>query len=206
MGNTALIAAAEANQTDTVQILLDNKADGNASNLQGRTALMFAAGHGNAQLCNVLLKAGADTSMDDTSNKTAQSYAESNFHDNITKLLAAVVGPPPLKTRQQASSSPGGPLQQHQPQLSDDDSSGNTERVATHSNPVAADTSELRVFNTHRLPFSSVSLRWWLALSAACSPVVLMHLAERDVPACTWSVPLPRLCIVMPQVTTKRTE
>jgi ankyrin repeat protein len=58
-GNTALLDAAAANETESVRLLLAHKADVNAGDFAGLTALSHAAGHSNVAMIRMLLAKGA---------------------------------------------------------------------------------------------------------------------------------------------------
>ncbi len=65
-GSTALLLATDANDTNTISLLLEKGADANARtglspiNFAGQTPLMNAAGHGNVEAIKMLLAKGAD--------------------------------------------------------------------------------------------------------------------------------------------------
>jgi hypothetical protein len=85
---TPLVAAASANQSAAVQILIAHGADVNKKLKRGQTALMFAAYHGDTDMVQLLLSKGADPNVD-CDGETALSYARKKGHDEIVSLLIA---------------------------------------------------------------------------------------------------------------------
>lgn len=84
---TALMAATYKNQVALVQLLLENKADVNATDAEGTTPLMLAVQFKNIELTKLLLKYKADKSIKDKKGKTAFEYAVFANDDQIINLL-----------------------------------------------------------------------------------------------------------------------
>jgi ankyrin repeat protein len=99
-GNTPLISAAcecavatMNSAYDVMRILLDQGANVNARNKEGKTALMMASGMtGDAAILDLLLKNGADPQAKDHKGNTALSLAkQSRREDKIAILKSATV-------------------------------------------------------------------------------------------------------------------
>lgn len=88
MGRTALIYAASGPNPETVQLLLEAGADPDiADKAEGFTALMFAAAEGQFEVVKALVKYGADKNLRDIDGDTARSFATTNGHLEIARLL-----------------------------------------------------------------------------------------------------------------------
>ncbi len=83
---TPLVAAAAANQSEAVQMLIANGADVNKKLKRGQTALMIASFHGDTEMVRLLISSGADVNADYEGN-TALSWAKQNGHEDTAKLL-----------------------------------------------------------------------------------------------------------------------
>ncbi|MDI6812191.1 MAG: ankyrin repeat domain-containing protein [Desulfitobacteriaceae bacterium] len=79
-----LMVAAAAGRTDNVRLLLDNGADINARDQEGRTALMWAAKAGKKDTVKFLLEGGADADAVDHEGNRALEHAKS---EDIMNLL-----------------------------------------------------------------------------------------------------------------------
>jgi uncharacterized protein len=84
---TALMAATYKNQTELVQLLLDNKANPDATDANGTTALSLAVQFQNIPLVEMLLKHKADKTIKDNKGKTPFEYAAFSGNDPIINLL-----------------------------------------------------------------------------------------------------------------------
>jgi ankyrin repeat protein len=85
---TPIVAAAEANQVEAVQLLLARGANVNKRLRRGQTALMFASYHGDTEMVRVLLSSGADPNVV-CEGESALSWAKQNGHAEIVNLLVA---------------------------------------------------------------------------------------------------------------------
>ena len=67
LGCTALVAAAQENHADVVQLVLARSANPNIScnalGIEGYTALILAAENGNPEMVRILIRKGADVNM-----------------------------------------------------------------------------------------------------------------------------------------------
>jgi ankyrin repeat protein len=95
-----LIAAAQGDAA-TVRRLLEQGADVNATDAQGRNALMLAAQRGDAALVRLLLDAGADAQRTDPAGLSAADHARRAGHPGLVPALneAAEQKTPPASTR-----------------------------------------------------------------------------------------------------------
>lgn len=84
----ALFAAAAANHTNCIRLLLAAGADINACNAKGSTALMAAAFHGQTDAVRQLLEAGADRHLHNKDGTHAQRFAQMRGVSDIIQLLA----------------------------------------------------------------------------------------------------------------------
>ena len=87
-GRTALMYASSGPNSETVQLLLNAGADPDiADKDEGFTALMFAAAEGQVEVVQALVKHGADRNLRDVDGDTARSFATTNGHLEIVRLL-----------------------------------------------------------------------------------------------------------------------
>lgn len=86
---TELMQAAVASDSSELKQLIQNRADVNATDYNGKTALMRAAEAGRTQNVEILIDAGADIHAKDNKEWTALMYAEWDDHTDIIKLLKA---------------------------------------------------------------------------------------------------------------------
>ena len=84
---TALMAATYKNQPELVKLLLDKKADPNATDTNGTTALSLAVQFKNTELVKLLLDHKADKTIKDNKGKTAFEYAVFSQNEPIINLL-----------------------------------------------------------------------------------------------------------------------
>ncbi|XP_059146090.1 putative ankyrin repeat protein RF_0381 [Physella acuta] len=87
--NTALHACVgfEYEYNDIAVILLDEGADVNLANREGKTALHLAAYHGSMKLVKLLIQRGAEINSVDENKQTALHYCAHNGRDDIVDLL-----------------------------------------------------------------------------------------------------------------------
>jgi ankyrin repeat protein len=85
--NEDLLEAAKEGDFDAAKTLLENGADANAKDKQGRTALMKAANMGYTGIVRVLLDAGADVNAKNQDLTTALMWAASEGHAAVVELL-----------------------------------------------------------------------------------------------------------------------
>ena len=83
---TPLVAAASANQSAAVQMLIARGADVNKKLKRGQTALMIASFHGDTEMVKLLIASGADVNAD-YEGDTALSWAKQKGHQDVAKLL-----------------------------------------------------------------------------------------------------------------------
>lgn len=79
--------AAQNGAYPMVKLLVENDANINALNAEGKTALMFAVQSGNIRLVKYLLDAGVNADVTDTNGLTALRMAKANFAEDIVELL-----------------------------------------------------------------------------------------------------------------------
>lgn len=82
-----LHSAVAKNDYEICQLLLENGADVNATQMQGVTALQSAAHRGNLALVQLLVENGADLEMETSEGKTALSFAEEDGHEAVATFL-----------------------------------------------------------------------------------------------------------------------
>lgn len=85
---TPLVAAAAANKSEAVRLLLERGADVNKKLKRGPTALMIASFHGDIEMVRLLLANGADVNADCLGD-TALSWAKQKGHPEVVNLLIA---------------------------------------------------------------------------------------------------------------------
>jgi uncharacterized protein len=84
---TALMGATYKAQLDLVTLLLDNKANPNATDSNGTTALMLAVQMQKVDLVNLLLKYKADKTLKTKDGKTAFEFAVFSGNETIINTL-----------------------------------------------------------------------------------------------------------------------
>lgn len=87
---TPLHAAARDGNIGQVETLLNEGADPDIQDEQGKTALHYAAANGHNGTVRVLLQHHADATLRDDAGRTAQEYADSNGHSATAGELAKV--------------------------------------------------------------------------------------------------------------------
>ena len=85
--NSDLSDAARKGDTATVQTLLNNGADVNATDEHGGTALMYAAVNGHTATVQALIDAGADVNKLHNFGKSALILAQEKGHTAVVGLL-----------------------------------------------------------------------------------------------------------------------
>jgi Ankyrin repeats (3 copies) len=91
MGNDTplIIDAANRNDTQLIELLLENGADVNFCDSLGKTALMVASRNASVDLMNTLLQAGASVHQTDSGGYTALAHAVLKSHKEAVELLIA---------------------------------------------------------------------------------------------------------------------
>jgi ankyrin repeat protein len=86
-GYTPICVAAEREQLDIVQFLVQAGADTNIANKKGETALTFAAQQGNLGMVTVLINGGANPNLTDNKSWTPLQLAESAGRVEVATFL-----------------------------------------------------------------------------------------------------------------------
>ena len=86
-GQSGLMMAANANQLDSVKVLLDAHAPVNVTDDEGNTPIMFASQQGSEEIVQLLIDAGADLSMKGSHGLDALAFAKQNRHTPVIRLL-----------------------------------------------------------------------------------------------------------------------
>jgi len=84
---TALMAATYKNQAELVKLLLEKKANPDATDANGTTALSLAVQFKNSELVKLLVDHKADKTIKDNKGKTAFEYAVFSQNESIINLL-----------------------------------------------------------------------------------------------------------------------
>ena len=87
---TPLMFAAAGGLPETVQALIDNGADVNATTKVGGTALIYAAAMGRLECVKLLLQHGADKSIRNDNGYTALSVAKERGHSEVVDYLNSI--------------------------------------------------------------------------------------------------------------------
>ncbi|MGH1287527.1 ankyrin repeat domain-containing protein [Bacillus toyonensis] len=96
---TALLAATEKNETNTVISLLKQGANINATDSQGRTPLMIATYKNDIKIAKALIDAGADVNIQDNMKNNPFLYAGAEGYLDILKLTIDAGADPALTNR-----------------------------------------------------------------------------------------------------------
>lgn len=83
-------AVTRKNNADILRILIDNRADVNAIDENGKTPLMVASFYGELEAVKLLVEAGADVRQKSNSGKTALDTAISWKHNEIAEYLKSI--------------------------------------------------------------------------------------------------------------------
>ena len=94
-----LLLAAQQGETDTVASLIQDNANSNAQDSEGRTALMIAVYNNDAATTKVLLDAGADVDLQDNMKNNPFLYAGAEGYLEILKLTIAANADPAITNR-----------------------------------------------------------------------------------------------------------
>ena len=86
-GSTPLMIASQNGHKDTVDLLIDAKADVNVQNNNGATALYVASQNGHSEVVSILLKANADPSIAKSDSCTPLMITSYNGHKDTVDLL-----------------------------------------------------------------------------------------------------------------------
>ena len=86
-GGTALMRAATFGHSETVEVLLNNKATPNQATRNGLTALMLAAKNGHSKTAKILLENKADPKQTDKMGWTALIFAATRGHSETVKVF-----------------------------------------------------------------------------------------------------------------------
>jgi len=84
---TPLMAATVKKNTELVKLLLNKKANPNATDQNGSTALHFSVIFGYEEIIELLIAAKADATIKDNRSKSALDYAKITGNEKITQLL-----------------------------------------------------------------------------------------------------------------------
>jgi FOG: Ankyrin repeat len=90
--NDSLLNAVKEENLDKTKELLNEGANINSKDQNGKTALMFASEEGNFDLVKLLVEKGANILAKDNSGKTAIKYAIDNHHNDIATYLMQKAG------------------------------------------------------------------------------------------------------------------
>ncbi|HDR3883143.1 TPA: ankyrin repeat domain-containing protein [Bacillus cereus] len=96
---TALLAATEKNETNTVISLLKQGANINATDNQGRTPLMIATYKNDVKTTKALIEAGADVNIQDDMKNNPFLYAGAEGYLDILKLTIDAGADPTITNR-----------------------------------------------------------------------------------------------------------
>lgn len=97
--NEQLLTAARSGEMKTVADLIENHADLNVRDDEGRTALMIAVYNEDAEMTKILLDAGADVDLQDDMKNNPFLYAGAEGYLNILKLTIAAHADPTITNR-----------------------------------------------------------------------------------------------------------
>ena len=89
-GLTLLMKVATEGYLKTAKLLIDKKADIDASSNEGGTALIAASMFGYIKIVELLVNAGANTKLKNKMGYTAEMYAKEKGYTNIIELLNKV--------------------------------------------------------------------------------------------------------------------
>lgn len=98
-GQTALLRAVNAGQSEEARRIVDSGADVNIGTEEGVTPLINAAGMGNVEVVRLLIEKGADVNKATNSNYTALMSASLNGHYKIVQVLLDAGADPNLKDK-----------------------------------------------------------------------------------------------------------
>ena len=87
LGNTPLHMAADRNQTEEAQLLVDVGAPVDAENKNGMTPLMVAAARGNIEIVQALLAKGASVTKTDFTGRDAAGWAVESHRPAVVQAI-----------------------------------------------------------------------------------------------------------------------
>ncbi|WP_082347116.1 ankyrin repeat domain-containing protein [Bacillus sp. FJAT-18017] len=97
--DTQLLQAAENQETETVEMLIEAGANINVQNEQGQTPTMIAAYHNDVETAKVLIKAGADVNKQDDMKNNPFLYAGAEGYLDILRLTIQAGADPAITNR-----------------------------------------------------------------------------------------------------------
>ncbi|WP_169787519.1 ankyrin repeat domain-containing protein [Peribacillus butanolivorans] len=97
--NEQLIQAAERKETETIRRLIEEGADINAQDSEGRTATMIATYNNNVETAKILITAGADVNIQDDMKNNPFLYAGAEGYLEILKLTINAGTDPTITNR-----------------------------------------------------------------------------------------------------------
>ncbi|WP_431833422.1 ankyrin repeat domain-containing protein [Cytobacillus oceanisediminis] len=95
----SLLQAAERRETETIKRLIEEGADINKKDSDGRTAAMIAAYNNDVETSKVLIKAGADVNIQDNMKNNPFLYAGAEGYVEILKLTIEAGADPAIMNR-----------------------------------------------------------------------------------------------------------
>ncbi|WP_430538244.1 ankyrin repeat domain-containing protein [Cytobacillus oceanisediminis] len=95
----SLLQAAERRETETIKRLIEEGADINKKDSDGRTAAMIAAYNNDVETAKVLIKAGADVNIQDNMKNNPFLYAGAEGYVEILKLTIEAGADPAIMNR-----------------------------------------------------------------------------------------------------------
>ncbi|WP_144527789.1 ankyrin repeat domain-containing protein [Peribacillus simplex] len=97
--NEQLIQAVERNETERIRRLIEQGADINTQDSEGRTATMIATYNNDVETAKILIEAGADVNIQDDMKNSPFLYAGAEGYVNILKLAIEAGADPSITNR-----------------------------------------------------------------------------------------------------------
>ncbi|PEZ84097.1 ankyrin repeat domain-containing protein [Bacillus sp. AFS017274] len=97
--NEQLIQAVERNETERIRSLIEQGADINTQDSEGRTATMIATYNNDVETAKILIEAGADVNIQDDMKNSPFLYAGAEGYVNILKLAIEAGADPSITNR-----------------------------------------------------------------------------------------------------------
>ncbi|MFH0069068.1 ankyrin repeat domain-containing protein [Peribacillus sp. NPDC056705] len=97
--NEQLIQAVALNETDRIRSLIDQGADLNTQDSEGRTATMIATYNNDVETAKILIEAGADVNIQDDMKNSPFLYAGAEGYIDILKLAIEAGADPSITNR-----------------------------------------------------------------------------------------------------------
>ncbi|WP_082341084.1 ankyrin repeat domain-containing protein [Sporosarcina globispora] len=97
--NEQLLQAAERKETETIERLIEEGADINKKDSDGRTAIMIATYNNDVETAKVLIRAGADVNIQDNMKNNPFLYAGAEGYVEILKLTIEAGADPAIINR-----------------------------------------------------------------------------------------------------------